>query len=712
MPPRRRALALSFLLLSIAACSIGLADGASAESEPQSLTETWYLLRGRANMKIGNYKAAIEAFEKASELDPDDREAMRSLGVALEKQGLTSRAIEQYDRYLDRFDDDPEIAFKQADFLSWDRYAYRRDDAIRYYRMGLSQQEDRVRRHALARLLAQDQRQLDQSLEQYRILLAAEPGNAVWRAEYRDLLLWDPKNLAEAVKEYRRLVGEKPDDFEVRHTLAQLVTRQDPKGDEPVRLYSDLVARWPGNTALRLEYARVLARHRDERAQALEQYRKVLAKNPAFEARVEYADLLSGRSADRGPALEQYAILVRERPDDNRLRLKYARLLGARRDDTALAIAQYDRVLDRDPRNPAAHEGLASSYAWLGDRDRALKHANLAVRHGGRTRDVGELRASLQTGREPRLEPLTFGLVQRGPSKSELNGIGFGARGQIDPSPFATLRLSAGFEDYWRSGQNTAGGYVSGGGELRIDPAQRIDLEVGYHSLGSNSARNVVGRAEYARDGERFDARVGYERRLRYDSYVALIGDRSGGFEIGAARENRFHAHFEGDKGRFGFELDPYAGWVDAAATADNPFVGLAGAVDYEVVESKRWELSGVLDMEIYHYSEDAFGVNPFVTFPQPGGYFSPQLFFEVVPGISTTVRFGENSFLDLAGGPALQVVNEAIGDATFKVGGQARLSYLLIISDSLFWSLDSSFIQLSDAYTRVDWSTSLTFKF
>ncbi len=696
----------------MAALSLGLAGAAAAQSETQSLSETWYVLRGRANMKIGNYKAAVEAFEKASELDPGNREAMRSLGVALEKQGLTARAIEQYDLYLDRFRDDPEIAFKQADFLSWDRYAYRRDDAIRYYRMGLAIREDRERRHALARLLAQDRTQLDQSLEQYRILLAAEPGNATWRAEYRDLLLWDPKNLAEAVKEYRQLAREKPDDFEVRHTLARLVTRQDPKGDEPIRLYSELVARWSGNTALRLEYAQVLARHRDKRTLALEQYRLVLAKSPSFDTRVEYADLLSGRAEDRTPALAQYAILVRERPDDNRLRLKYARLLGARREDTKLAIAQYRQVLDRDPRNPSAHEGLATSYAWLGDRDRALEHANLAVRSGGGTRDVATLRESLRTGREPRIEPVTFGLVQRGPTKSELNGLGFGAKGQFDPSPFATLRLSAGFEDYWRSGQNTAGGYVSGGTEWRLDPRQRVDLEIGYHSLGTNAARNVVGHAEYARDGARFDLRAGYDRRLRYDSYVALIGDRSAGFMIGAARENRFYGHFDSEAGRFGFALDPYVGWVNAEATDNNPFVGLAGAVDFALVESKSWDFSGVLGMTIDHYRDDAFGVAPRVRSPQPGGYFSPQLFFEAVPGISTTVRFGKSSFLDLSGGPALQVVNESTSNADFNVGGQARLSYLLIISDSIFWNLDTAFAQIGDAYTRVDWSTSVTFKF
>jgi tetratricopeptide (TPR) repeat protein len=692
--------------------SIGLVGEAAAQAEAQSTSETWYVLRGHANMKIGSYKAAIEAFEKATELNPDNRDAMRELGIAYEKQGLTAKAIEQFDRYLERFEDDPEIAFKQADYLSWDRYAYRRDDAIRYYRMGLAEQEDRKRRHALARLLAQDRDQLDDALEQYRILLEAEPDNGVWRAEYRDLLLWDPEHLAEAVQEYRRLAREKPDDFEVRHTLARLVARQNPRGREAIEVYADLVALQPGNAALRLEYAQVLARHTGKREEAIEQYRLVLERSASFDTREEYADLLSGREANRSKALEQYAILVRKRPDDVPLRLKYARLLGARREDTELAIAQYDAVLDRDPWNPTAHDGLARSYAWLGDRDRALRHANLAVRHGARGGDVAELRKDLLRGREPRLEPIFRGLVQRGRSKSELNGLGFGLRGQFDPSPFATLELEAGFEDYWRSGDNTAGGFVRAAAEFRLDPVQRLDFEIGYHSLGSGSGRNVLAKTQYIHDGETLELRGGFERSLRFDSYAALVGDRVSGIDIGAARENRFYGYLEADLGRLDLTLEPYAGLVDAEAVDDNPFVGLRGRLDYSLHESNRWKLSGVLGMEIYHYRDDAFGVDPLESTPLPGGYFSPQFFFEAVPGISTSIQWGENCFLDVEGGPALQVVNESGGGADFNVGGHAHLSFLMFIRDSMFWTFETGFVQISDAYTRVDWRTSLTFKF
>src|SRR6185503_6399893 len=91
----------------------------AAEPTAKEGTETWYLDRARSNMQIGNYKAAIEAYQKAVKLNPNNRDAMKQLGEAYEKQGLTTDAIKQYDRYLERFHDDADIAFKQGDYLGW-----------------------------------------------------------------------------------------------------------------------------------------------------------------------------------------------------------------------------------------------------------------------------------------------------------------------------------------------------------------------------------------------------------------------------------------------------------------------------------------------------------------------------------------------------------------------------------------------------------------
>ncbi|GIW54697.1 MAG: hypothetical protein KatS3mg082_1101 [Nitrospiraceae bacterium] len=137
--------------------------------------ESWYMSRGRANMEIGNYKAAIEAFEKVVEKNPDNREAMRTLGLAYEKQGLKDKAIEQFDRYLDKWEDDPEIAFKQAQALEWSRYAYREKDMMKYYRMGLKRKDDPRMRLKYAAHLAKRKETSQEAIVQYEKVLAKEP---------------------------------------------------------------------------------------------------------------------------------------------------------------------------------------------------------------------------------------------------------------------------------------------------------------------------------------------------------------------------------------------------------------------------------------------------------------------------------------------------------------------------------------------------------
>lgn len=708
-----------------------VAGGARAAEEPASGTEWWYVLRARANMKIGNYRAAIESYEKAADLNPDNREALKQLGVANEKQGLTTKAIEAYDRYLARFDDDPDVAFKQADFLGWERYAYRRADAIRYYRMGLARREDLTRRHKLARLLAQDRGQLNDALVEYRKLLAAKPGETTWRAEYRELLVWDPRHLDEAIREYRSLEKERPGDLEVQRKLAEMIARQDPRSDEAARRYAALVARRPDDAALRLKYAEVLGADPRKRDRAIDAYREAVGRRPDPAVRETFADLLSSSEGHRAEAVMQYRVLVRERPDDLDVRLKLARLVGAKRQDARAAIAEYDAVLERDPENAEAHRGLSQAYAWIGDRDAALHHSNLAVRYGARERETASLRTDLLRGRERRAGPVARGFFQEGGSKTELRGVVLAAQGRGDVTPFLSLALEAGFEDYFRSadideagvsGQNQAAGYFELDAEYRLNPERRVEVGIGYHAL-TGSARDVVGRAAFAQAGERFDWRIGFERKLRFDSFTALVGEEvtfDDGVdvvrrEIGAARENRFAGRLsrpDRPGQRVSAFLEPYAGWVDAQAIDANPFVGIRGEVAAQVADLGVVELSPFYRANVYHYRDDAFGLNPIAEDPQAGAYFSPQLFVEQVPGLRIDGEWGGRHELMLEGGPAAQFVQEGGRGVRFELGGHARLAYVLKLRESIFWTVDTSFTRIGDAYTRGEATTNLTFLF
>ncbi|HXK21237.1 MAG TPA: tetratricopeptide repeat protein [Myxococcota bacterium] len=702
MPPSlRRAL---FLLAALALCA-----PVAAWSQPASGPEakSWYLDRGRANMQIENYRAAIEAYQKALEIDPDDREALKTLGVAYQKQGLTDKAIEQFDRYLAKYHDDPEIAFQQADALGWSRYAYRRQDAIRYYRMGLAEREDLTRRHSLARLLAQDKSQVDQAIEQYEILLAAKPDDAKWRAEYRDLLLWEPRHLEEAVREYRRLADERPNDFEVQHQLARLISRQHPGGRESITRYADLVEKRPGDAALRLEYAQALALDKGRRDDAIEQYRLVLKQQPSRQTRIELADLLSGKSGSRDEAISIYQALLREKPGDTEVRMKLAALYAGRQDQVPLAIQEYERVVAQQPENGQAHAGLAEAYAWTGDRDQALHHGNLAAQYGATDRKLSSLREDLMRGREPRVGPLFRYLVQRGGSKAKLDGVVAGGSGQADVTPFVTLTLDGGFEDYWRK-NSTAGGFVELGGEWRIDTAQELVARIGYHSLEDAA---VVGKLEYGHKGESWELRGGFERVLRYDSYVALVGDKIDGESIGAARDQRFYGVASTTWGRLEARAEPYIGWVSANGAGDNFLVGARARLAYPLHESGAFDVAAFYAAEVTHYEDDDYAVKPDDPDRDPGGYFSPQVFVEQTPGLAFSFRIGETQFLDVEGGPSFQYVDDSDGTG-FEFGGNARVSYTLFLGRSLYWTLEPAFTRIGDVYTRGEVRTLLTWKF
>ncbi len=184
------------------------------------IKENWYMSRGKANMEIENYKAAIESFEKLVALNPDNQEAMRLLGRAYELQGLTDKAIEHYDRYLQRFPNDADIAFKQARYLEDARFSYRRKDAIQYYRMGLKHKSDYENRHRLARLLAGERGTFDEAVAEYKLLVRAKPGDASVRLEYARLLAAHHETIDQAIEQYQILVDRNPGNSAAHRELA------------------------------------------------------------------------------------------------------------------------------------------------------------------------------------------------------------------------------------------------------------------------------------------------------------------------------------------------------------------------------------------------------------------------------------------------------------------------------------------------------------
>src|SRR5258706_14892912 len=83
-----------------------------------SFSEAWYRRRGKANMRIHDYHAAAEPFQKVVSENPRDKAALLALAQAYEAQGLGDKAVDFYDLYLDLDLGDARVAFQQAALLS------------------------------------------------------------------------------------------------------------------------------------------------------------------------------------------------------------------------------------------------------------------------------------------------------------------------------------------------------------------------------------------------------------------------------------------------------------------------------------------------------------------------------------------------------------------------------------------------------------------
>lgn len=667
------------------------------------------------------YRAdAVQEYRRLVNEKPGDLEAKHTLAVLLTGEDPKSQeALSIYADLVKRQPGDVAMRREYADLLAAD--PKHRAEAIEQYKALVKSDPQPATRFKLARLLASDRGQVDEALQHYRQLLKSYPANTPgyreWRAEYRKALLWDEKNTKEAISEYRRYAAERPGDFDVHRTLAMLLARDNPRDPEAASLYGSLVKARPDDHALRLEYVHVLSADPKRRGEAIQEYRTLVRQEPTPESQEALADLLAARPEGRKEALEIYEDILHEKPDQTSVRLKYANLLAADRDDTHLAIEEYETIVRDDPKNADAHLGLARGYAGMRQRTKALREANLASKHGAKSEDVAALRKDLTRGQEPDLELFTRGFFQRGKSKSKLDGIEVGLGGRADLGTAATVRAEAGGEDYWSGSQDAAGGFGRADIDFHLGLEDDIGLGAGYHTIGE---RSVVGRAKYLHQGEFYKFGFGVDRSLRYDSYVALVGDRIPIVEreIGSARENRLHIlwGYEGERGLF--TVTPYGGAVDSKSVSANPFGGGRIEWRYKIYNGDRLQVSPILAGEAFHYRFNAFGVDYGLDGvrsagePRAGGYFSPELYGSGEGGLAISGQLGEDAFLDLEGGPSIQYVKEYGTDYDVSVGGQGRLEFVYFLHPQVHWSIGGEVKSFGSAFTRAQLATRLGFEF
>ncbi|WP_242345996.1 tetratricopeptide repeat protein [Anaeromyxobacter terrae] len=678
------------LRAAVVAVALALAPAARA-----GLAESWYLSRGRANMQIENYGAAIEAWRKALELNPNGREASRNLCWALLRNGETDRAVAELDRHLGRFPDDWQLAFEQARLLQWSRYAYRSKDAVRYLRMGLAWRDDPARRRELARLLGRDRATLDDALAEYGTLLAATPDDAALRDEWLKLLLWDRRHRDEAVRELERRLAASPGDERASRELARITAEDPRRAGEAAERYAALVERNPGDPDLRLGRARALARagRRDE---ARGEYARALALRSSAEARLEYADVLAADPASADAARREYEAVLRERPRSRRARVGLARVLGARRETSKAAIAVYETVLAEAPDDAEAHRGLAHAYAWNGDADRALAHGELAERYGRARPDVAALERSLRVGREPSAGAGARVLAQ--PGGAALSRVGAFVSGAAEPTPFTSSAVEAGFAvARGEAGAEASGANVTVQGEWRPAPGTRLELQGALDGVRRGGAA-LSGAIALPRATEAGRGALGVRRAARLDSFRAYAGERVGDARAGAASDNLVELRLARGAGTR-IELTARAGSISAEGISPVFASALGARVDRALTRARGFTIAAGLSADALHHARDLSATGDPLD-PSPG-VFSPRLFLSASPRLVVTRDAGARGWLSLDAGPALQVVGGAGGGV--RAGGDARLAFTQRVGERLRLGGEARAERVADVYTRLE---------
>ena len=396
--------------------------------------------------------------------------------------------------------------------------------------------------------------------------------------------------------------------------------------------------------------------------------------------------------------------------NDSKMRLKYAAHLARKKETSQEAITQYDRVLEILPRNAEAHRGLAKSYAWLGQNDLALYHANVARQNAKREPgNMTTLRQDMSKGREPAVEGV-LGVLAQPEKPFELYGFRLGSRGKVDLTAFTTTTLEAGAEHFWNSSENRSGEYISLGNQVRFNPTNRIDGIIEYH--GVTRADGLAYKFEFTHEGESFSIRPGVKREFRYDSFAALVGSRTTGQLLGVARSTLFYTTVTFEAGDIRFNVTPLVGWVSAETLSNNTQVGLDTKTAMPVWSDENWEVVAEYLFYLTHYDQDQSGFSPSTVEPLPGGYFSPRVFVNQIPRLAATyVGENKNEFY-VAAGPAAQYIDEATKAAAFRIGGDFHASYTAPLVQRLLFKVMADYTQIATVYIRFQTNALLVYTF
>jgi len=202
---------------------------------------------GLALATQGKPAEAIQQYERALQLKPDDFVAHNGLGVALAGQGKLAEAIQQFERALPLKPDDARVYFNLAVALANQGKLL---EAIPQYERALQLKPDYADAHFYLGNALAGQGKLAEAIQHYERVLQLEPDHVEAHCNLGVALAAQGK-LAEAIQHFERALQLKPD-FAVAHNYLGIALASQGKSAEAMEQFQEALdlATAQNNTAL------------------------------------------------------------------------------------------------------------------------------------------------------------------------------------------------------------------------------------------------------------------------------------------------------------------------------------------------------------------------------------------------------------------------------------------------------------------------------
>jgi len=332
----------------------------------------WKLLGGALQMQGKN---ALPAFQKVTELMPDDAEAHYNLGVVLNSSGRLEAAVASYRRALKIKPGSAETHNNLGNTL---KDLGRLDDAVASYRRSLKIKPDSADAHNNLGTALKDLGRFNDAIASYHRAVALKPdfvlgyynlGNA-----HKEL-----GQLDDAVKSYRRAVEIKPDFVDAHINLGGTL-KELGQLDAAATSFRRAISLKPAFANAHSNLGVVLHElgHQDG---ASDCYRRALEIDPECIEAVYGVGELCMENGDMAAAEEQSRRVLEIEPDNLEARFLLAHVNKVKAGDENLAALKAAEVAARNALSPMPdkkaiplHFALGKSFDDIGDYDKAFPH--------------------------------------------------------------------------------------------------------------------------------------------------------------------------------------------------------------------------------------------------------------------------------------------------------------------------------------------------